>query len=221
VLASGSESVVLASGSESVVLASGSESVVLASGSESVVLASGSPRRAELLGQLGVDFVIRVPDIDETPRPGETPVDYVGRLAREKGLAIDVAADALVIAADTTVDLDGEVLGKPADADEARAMLRRLSARTHRVHTGVSLRLGDRVETEVVTSLVTFVPLTEDTIDWYVATGEPLDKAGAYAIQGAGGTFVLRVRGSVSNVIGLPLHTVARLAATLARPLHP
>jgi len=208
-------------GSGSVVLASGSGSVVLASGSVPVVLASGSPRRAELLGQLGVEFVVRVPDIDETPRPGEGPVDYVGRLAVEKGRAVAVPDDALVIAADTTVDLDGEVLGKPVDADDARAMLRRLSARTHRVHTGVSVRVGDRVEHEVVTSLVTLVPLSADTIDWYVATGEPLDKAGAYAVQGAAGAFVQRVRGSVSNVVGLPLHTLVRLAASIGRPLVP
>ena len=209
------------SGSGSVVLASGSVPVVLASGSVPVVLASGSPRRAELLGQLGVEFVVRVPDIDETPRPGEGPVDYVGRLAVEKGRAVAVPDDALVIAADTTVDLDGEILGKPADADEARSMLRRLSARTHRVHTGVSVRVGECVASDVVTSLVTFVPLTAPTIDWYVATGEPLDKAGAYAVQGAGGVFVLRIRGSVSNVIGLPLHTLARLAGQVGRPLHP
>jgi septum formation protein len=94
-------------------------------------------------------------------------------------------------------------------------MLRRLSARTHRVHTGVALRLGDRVVDDMITSLVTFTPLTESSIEWYVTTGEPLDKAGAYAVQGAGGVFVQRVRGSLSNVIGLPLHTVARLAAEL------
>jgi septum formation protein len=98
-------------------------------------------------------------------------------------------------------------------------MLRRLSARTHRVHTGVALRRGDQIVSEVVTSLVTFTPLTADAIEWYVATGEPLDKAGAYAVQGAGGVFVQRVRGSVSNVVGLPLHTVARLAAALGVPL--
>ena len=100
-------------------------------------------------------------------------------------------------------------------------MLRRLSARTHRVHTGVSVRVDDRVEHDVVTSLVTFVPLSGPTIDWYVGTGEPLDKAGAYAVQGLGGAFVQRIQGSVSNVVGLPLHTLARLSATLGHPLHP
>jgi septum formation protein len=126
-----------------------------------------------------------------------------------------VADDVLVIAADTTVDLGGEILAKPVDIDDARSMLRRLSARTHRVHTGVAVRLGDRTLAETITSLVSFTPLSAEMIEWYLATGEPLDKAGAYAVQGAGGAFVQRVQGSVSNVIGLPLHTVVRLAAEL------
>ena len=121
----------------------------------------------------------------------------------------------MVIDAATTVDLGGEILAKPVDADDARAMLRRLSARTHRVHTGVALRLGDRTVAETITSLVTFTPLTAALIEWYVGTGEPLDKAGAYAVQGAGGVFVQRVQGSVSNVVGLPLHAVVRLAGDL------
>jgi septum formation protein len=128
---------------------------------------------------------------------------------------VHVPAHTLVIAADTTVDLGGEILAKPVDADDARAMLRRLSARTHRVHTGVALRLGDRTVAETITSLVTFTPLTAALIEWYVGTGEPLDKAGAYAVQGAGGVFVQRVQGSVSNVVGLPLHAVVRLAGDL------
>jgi septum formation protein len=184
-----------------------------------IILGSASPRRRELLEHLGVAFTVASPDIDETPLPAETPVEYVGRLAVAKSLAVTAPADALVITADTTVDLGGEILAKPDDAEHARAMLRRLSARTHRVHTGVALRRGDQIVSEVVTSLVTFTPLTADAIEWYVATGEPLDKAGAYAVQGAGGVFVQRVRGSVSNVVGLPLHTVARLAAALGVPL--
>jgi septum formation protein len=184
-----------------------------------VVLGSASPRRRELLAQLGVDFTIASPDVDETPRLHESPVDYVRRLAIEKSRAVPAALDALVITADTTVDLGGEILGKPVDDVDAAAMLRRLSARTHRVHTGVALRLGDRIVDDVVTSLVTFTPLSAASIEWYIATGEPLDKAGAYAVQGAGGVFVQRVRGSVSNVVGLPLHTVARLAAELGVPL--
>ena len=181
----------------------------------SVTLASGSPRRRELLEQLGLSLTIVSPDVDETPFDGEDPVAYVRRLAIAKAFAVEAAPDALVIAADTTVDLGGEILAKPDDAAHAADMLRRLSARTHRVHTGVAVRLGDRFAAEVVTSLVTFVPLTPATIEWYVATGEPMDKAGAYAVQGAGGVFVQRIRGSVSNVVGLPLHEVVRLAGEL------
>ena len=180
-----------------------------------IVLASASPRRRELLEQLGLTLIVASPDIDETPLPDESPLAYVQRLAFAKAHAVAAADDALVIAADTTVDLSGEILAKPLDADEARAMLRRLSARTHRVHTGVALRLGDRTVAETVTSLVTFTELSPELIEWYLSTGEPLDKAGAYAVQGTGGVFVQRVRGSVSNVIGLPLHTVVRLAAEL------
>ena len=180
-----------------------------------VVLGSASPRRRDLLQQLGLEFEVIAPEIDESPLEGEAPVAYVLRLAEAKSAAIEAPADALVITADTTVDLDGEILGKPVDAAEAAAMLRRLSARTHRVHTGVALRRGDRLVSEVTTSLVTFTPLTAEAIDWYIATGEPLDKAGAYAVQGAGGVFVQRVMGSVSSVVGLPLHTVMRLAGEL------
>lgn len=180
-----------------------------------IVLASGSPRRRELLEQLGLTFTIAVPDIDESTRSGEAPAPYVHRLAIEKAHAVSAADDQLVIAADTTVDLGGRILGKPADRAEAMAMLRDLSARTHRVHTGVALRLGERTVSEVTTSLVTFVPLDAATIEWYLATGEPFDKAGGYAVQGAGAVLVQRVRGSVSSIIGLPLHTVHRLAGEL------
>jgi septum formation protein len=180
-----------------------------------VVLGSASPRRRDLLQQLGLEFDVVAPDIDETPLHGERPVQYVRRLALGKSAAIAAPDDALVITADTTVDLDGCILGKPVDTADAAAMLRRLSARTHRVHTGVAVRLGDRTQCDVVTSLVTFTPLTAASIEWYVGTGEPLDKAGAYAGQGAGGVFVQRIRGSVSNVVGLPLHTVVGLAADL------
>ncbi len=173
-----------------------------------LVLASGSPRRKELLARLGLAFSIAVPDVDETPAPGEAPVDLVRRLAVAKAVAVDGDP---VLAADTVVDVDGEVLGKPAGADDARRMLRRLSGRSHRVHTAVAVRSGERVDVEVVTTIVTFVALQPAVIEWYVGTGEPLDKAGAYAVQGTGGVFVERVRGSVSNVVGLPLTAVASL----------
>lgn len=176
-----------------------------------VVLASGSPRRLMLLEQLGLDPEVVPADIDETPLPGEDPVSYVHRLAREKAEALDVSPAAVVIAADTTIDLDGEILAKPEDADDARSMLRRQSARTHRVHTGIAVRHRGVTLVDVVTTLVTMVPITDELLDWYVGTGEPLDKAGAYALQGAGGVLVEKVNGSVSNVVGLPLAPVVAL----------
>jgi septum formation protein len=129
--------------------------------------------------------------------------------------AIRTAPDELVIAADTTVDLGSVIMGKPNDDHDARSMLRRLSGQTHRVHTGVAVRLGARELADVCTTLVTFVSLDEATIDWYLATGEPLGKAGSYALQGAGAALVSGVDGSVSNVIGLPLHLVVDLAGRL------
>lgn len=177
-----------------------------------IVLASGSPRRHELLTQIGVPFTVRVPDIDESPLGDESPGEYVRRVAYAKAAAVEAAPDELVIAADTTVELGGNILAKPVDERDAATMLRRLSARTHRVHTGVAVRRNGLELAEVCTTLVTFVPLDEATIEWYVKTGEPMDKAGAYALQGAGGALVRLVRGSVSNVVGLPLHLVIELA---------
>lgn len=168
-----------------------------------------------MLGQLGVVFDVQSPDIDETPTDGENPVDYVRRLARGKAGVIEVDADVLVIAADTTVDVDGEILGKPETDAVTRQMLRRISARTHRVHSGIAVRLGDRVVDDVVTTLVTMAPISDTAAEWYIATGEPQDKAGAYALQGAGGVFVDAVRGSTSNVVGLPLAPLVALCRTL------
>lgn len=185
--------------------------------SPEIVLASASPRRLELLDRLGVEPTVLPPDIDETPLPAEAADAYVVRLAVAKAAAVaaTLTGDALVIAADTTVEIDGDILAKPLDAVDAAVMLRRLSGRRHRVFTGVAVRRGDDVRSEVVATGVRFAALTEADIDWYVGTGEPLDKAGAYALQGAGGVFVEAVEGSVSNVVGLPLHTVVRLAAGL------
>lgn len=177
-----------------------------------IVLASASPRRRELLAQLGFVFEVVPANLDESVAPDELPVDYVGRLAREKAGAVE---GDLVIAADTTVDVDGRILGKPADADDAKAMLRLLSGRPHHVHTGVAVRRGSAVASAVTTTWVTFAALDEAAIDWYVATGEPFDKAGAYAIQGAGGVFVESVTGSVSGVIGLPLATLVELCRSV------
>jgi septum formation protein len=185
-----------------------------------VVLASGSPRRLELLRRLGLDPEVRVAAVDETPLTGETPAETVARLARAKAHAVE-AGDALVVAADTEVVLDDTVLGKPADPAEATAMLRSLSGRTHVVLTGVHVLAGDRESAAVEETLVCFRVLSDEEIAAYVATGEPDDKAGGYGIQGAGGMFVERIEGSDTNVIGLPLATVVRLAAEVGMTLLP
>ncbi|HVG08277.1 MAG TPA: Maf family protein [Thermoanaerobaculia bacterium] len=177
-----------------------------------LVLASGSPRRRELLEGLGVVFTVRPVDLDESPLPGEAPRDYVLRLAVEKAAA---ASGELVLAADTTVVVDGQILGKPQDDDDARRMLRLLSGREHSVLTGIALGKA----AEVDETLVRFAPLSEAEIDWYVATGEPRDKAGAYAIQGLGSLFVEAVQGSYSNVVGLPIPRMYRLFARLGYDL--
>jgi septum formation protein len=178
-----------------------------------LVLASQSPRRRELLAQLGLALDVRPSDADEAVHPGEPPRDYVLRVAREKARA--VPGD-LVLAADTAVVLGDEVLGKPAGDDDARRMLRALSGTEHEVLTAVVVRRGApplELE-ELVSTRVRFARLSEAQIAWYVGTGEPRDKAGAYAIQGAGGAFVLSVAGSVSNVVGLPLAETAALLRT-------
>lgn len=178
-----------------------------------VVLASRSPRRIELIAQLGITADVVSADIDETPLAGEEPTQYVKRLASSKARAVQVrlATDALVLGADTTVDLDGVIFGQPVDETEARRMLKALSSRTHRVHTGVAVVGPERSESLVVTSMVTFEPVTDALLDWYIGTGEWQGKAGSYAIQGLGGTLVASTRGSMSNIIGLPLQETARL----------
>ena len=162
------------------------------------------------------------PDIDETPAEDEEPVAYVERLARAKAAAVQAAGastDDVVLAADTTVALGQQIFGKPVDAGDARRMLRALSGRSHAVHTAVAVHVGDRVSSAVATTRVTMVELTEDDIGWYVGTGEPLDKAGAYALQEGGGLFVASVEGSPSNVIGLPLAVVSDLLTQAGAPL--
>jgi septum formation protein len=183
-----------------------------------LVLASQSPRRRELLGLLGLRPEIRPAHTDEAVRPGESPEAYVRRVAAEKAAA--VTGD-LVLAADTAVVLGGEVLGKPRDPADAGRMLRALSGRAHRVLTAVCVRRDvPAASAEVlVATEVEFAPLSEERIAWYVATGEPLDKAGAYALQGAGGAFVAAVHGSVSNVVGLPLRESAALLERLGLTL--
>ncbi|MCY3926714.1 MAG: Maf family protein [Acidobacteria bacterium] len=176
-----------------------------------LVLASGSPRRRELLESLDLDFTVRPAAVDETPNPGERPRDLVRRLAREKAEAAGRDGE-WVLAADTIVVENGDILGKPKDRDQAREMLHRLRGRWHLVLTGVALKPpnGDTLHA-VESTRVLFAELTPEQIDWYAATGEPDDKAGAYAVQGLGSLFVLEIDGNYSNVVGLPLPTVRQL----------
>ena len=171
-----------------------------------LVLASGSPRRKSLLSDLDVDFIVVPADVDESPLVGEDAKTYVARVATLKAQTVrESYPNAVVLAADTTVDRDGEILAKPVDAADAASMLRSLSGREHFTHTAVCVAHGDLVDTVVVSTAVTFRCLGTEEIDWYVRTGEPLDKAGAYGIQGRAAAFVSSISGSVSNVVGLPL----------------
>jgi septum formation protein len=188
------------------------------SGRGPVLLASGSPRRRELLARLGLRFTIHVPDIDERPEPDEDPVAYVERLASMKARVAWASWGSprgqIVLAADTTVALAGTILGKPRDAADAGVMLRALSGRTHHVHTGVAVcEPSGKLATSVTTTAVTFRDLSPDEIATYVATGDPLDKAGGYGIQGDAGRFVAGIEGSLSNVVGLPMAQTAALLA--------
>jgi septum formation protein len=177
-----------------------------------VILASQSPRRRELLAQVGIGHEVRPADIDETPWDDETPEGHSVRLARGKVAAIAAhEPDATVIGSDTIVVVDGAILGKPRDTADARAMIARLSGRTHEVFTAVAVARGDRVVDAVSRVAVTFRALDEGEIAAYVATGEPMDKAGAYGIQGYGATIVERIDGDYFAVMGLPLVTVVRL----------
>ena len=186
-----------------------------------VILASQSPRRRELLSLVGIEHEVQPADIDETPWPDEAPVPHTERLARGKAQVIAARApDALVIAADTIVVIDGAILGKPADIPEARAMLRRLSGRTHEVCTAMAVACGDRIESAVVRVPVRFRTLDDDTIARYVNTGEPMDKAGAYGIQGYGATIVEHIEGDYFAVMGLSLVTVVQLAERMGMRYH-
>lgn len=188
-----------------------------------LLLGSGSPRRREILATLGLPLLVASASIDETPRAGEDPLDYLSRITLDKLTAVsglpEVAGAGAVLVADTTVILDDRPLGKPADAAEARAMLRALSGRAHHVSTCFALSgpqdPARAVHRETVTSRVVFRTLDDDEIAGYAATGEGLDKAGAYAIQGIGAFAVARVEGSYSNVVGLPAcEVIAALRAT-------
>ena len=178
-----------------------------------IVLASQSPRRRQLLGQMGLEFTTQSPKIDESAFHGRDARDLVETLSREKArwVARQQTPDTLVIGADTVVVLDGAILGKPRDGAEAQAMLAALSGRDHQVFTGVTLCQGDRILTQAEETQVTFRPLTGQEIRQYVSTGEPMDKAGAYGIQGLGGLLVEGIRGDYHNVMGLPICRLGRM----------
>jgi septum formation protein len=176
-----------------------------------LVLASASPRRARILRALGVSFRVEVSNEDESIRPGEDGAAAVERLARAKGLAVAHAAALPVLAADTEVLCDGHILGKPADEPDAVAMLRRLAGRAHEVVTGVCVVAGGAARSGVERSVVRFAPMNEEELRWYAATGEPLDKAGGYHVDGKGALFIETVEGSPSNVAGLPVRLLLRL----------
>jgi septum formation protein len=176
-----------------------------------LVLASRSPRRSELLKAAGIDFIVRVMDVDESVEGDEPPIIYVRRLAEKKALAVPVHAGEVVLAADTTVALGSEILGKPLDDEDARRMLNKLAGVRHEVHTGVCMRSGNLVTTGIATTGVWFAELSAVEIDAYVRSGEPEDKAGGYAIQGLASKFIPRIEGSYSNVVGLPVDIVYRM----------
>jgi len=192
--------------------------IIMSDKGSPIILASSSPRRADLLRTVGVDFEVAPSPVQERPHAGEAPADYITRLARAKVIGIARQRErGLVIGADTIVVLDGKILGKPADEAEAARMLRSLAGRWHAVMTGVALY--DVATAQEVAdydkTLVRFCQLSEAEIAWYVKTGEPMDKAGAYGIQGLAGLFVEEVAGNYFNVVGLPLPLVYRLARRL------
>jgi septum formation protein len=174
----------------------------------SLILASASPRRSELLRAAGYDFAVRVADVDEAVHPGESPEGYVRRVAIDKARAVGRQPGEFVLAADTTVVVDGAMLGKPSDVADAVRMLSLLAGRAHEVLTGVCLLRSAGADVRVAATRVEFQPMTGEDISWYVASGEPMDKAGAYGIQGRAARFVARIEGSYSNVVGLPVAVV-------------
>ncbi|HEY6328375.1 MAG TPA: Maf family protein [Blastocatellia bacterium] len=194
----------------------------MSSSTNEIILASASPRRAQLLRGLGIRFSIEPSQVIEAALDNESPTDYITRIARAK--ALDVARrkhSGLIIAADTEVIIDGQILGKPKDFEDASRMLRLLSSRWHAVITGVALcdAATGREAEGFSKTIVRFAELTPAEIDWYVASGEPFDKAGGYGIQGLGSVLVEEISGSYHNVVGLPLRLLYKLASELGRPL--
>lgn len=180
-----------------------------------MILASQSPRRRELLGQMGFSFTVRPAKGEELPHPELTPAQLVEELARQKALEVsaETEADDVVVAADTVVAIDGKVLGKPHDKVHAAQMLSALSGREHTVYTGVAVKRGETLLVEHEATQVRFRPLTEREIDLYIQTGEPMDKAGSYGIQGYGALLVEGIRGDYFNVVGLPICRLGRMLA--------
>lgn len=178
----------------------------------SLILASSSPRRRQLLTLAGFTFEVHAADIDETERAGESPSDYVARLALEKASAVLTRfPDAIILGADTTVAVDGTILAKPTDAADAERMLRLLSGRSHEVHTGIAVVTRDAQRVHVETTTVFFSAIPADELAHYLSTGDSLDKAGAYGIQGYSARWIPRIEGDFFNVMGLPLHATAHL----------
>ena len=180
-----------------------------------MILASQSPRRRELLGQMGFSFTVRPAKGEELPHPELTPAQLVEELARQKALEVsaEAASDDVVVAADTVVAIDGKVLGKPRDKAHAAQMLSALSGREHTVYTGVAVKRGETLLVEHEATHVRFRPLTGQEIDLYIQTGEPMDKAGSYGIQGCGALLVEGIRGDYFNVVGLPICRLGRMLA--------
>ena len=184
-----------------------------------LILASQSPRRRELLGLTGLDFTVRVADIDETMDAGKAPFDEVARVSRLKALAVDRAPGDVVIAADTIVVCEGKVLGKPRDEEDAFRMLSLLSGRHHEVMTGMTLLQDEEIVTHTEVTKIHFRKLHPDEIRAYIATGEPMDKAGAYGIQGGAALFCTDMVGDYYNVMGLPVCALAIILRTFGLPI--
>ncbi len=183
------------------------------------ILASKSPRRRAYLTELGIPFTVLTAETDESLEASVTPRQGVEILARRKAEALTDGVSPLdvVIAADTLVELDGKALGKPRDGADAKSMLSRLSGSCHTVHTGIAVKRGEKILSDAETTVIRFRPLTEDEIDAYIASGEPMDKAGAYGIQGGAAAFVESIDGEFDNVVGLPCKTLVRLLSEIER----
>ncbi len=186
-----------------------------------IILASKSPRRRQLLSMMGLDFTVRTADIDETMDSAQTPAHETAAVCRRKAekIAQDTAPGDVVIAADTIVVIGGKILGKPQDEEDAARMLRLLSGHTHTVYTGLCVICGAQAQTQVVASEVTFRPLSSEEIRAYIKTGEPMDKAGAYGIQGYGAMFVSHLEGDYFSVMGLPVCTLSGMLRAAGVPV--